>query len=351
MTKIITYITIIFLLTVSSIFAQEKLTFEQKIKSLSVQMDSVVEAEKILLKKEIKAIEKEYNIDKITFEEAETQKKEIAKLHANNIKNKIAKIEIQVHHLVQGKVTSKIKKVEDEQENDKDVWTIKIKKDSKINWQRKDKRTHFYLVFALGLNNLIKNGDINSINNSDFKFGTSRFYEVGLNYKTRLLENSGLMYVNYGLSLRYNNLRAKNNQYLVVNGNETNLVTHTMDLTHSRLKNVQLVVPVFLEFDFSKPKIKKDKTVFRRNRSFRLGVGAFGGVNLKTKQYLEFNENGIDKETEVKGDFNVNNFVYGMQGLVGYKDLSLYVKYDMQDIFSNSFKNQKNISMGLRFDL
>ncbi len=347
MTKIIAYIVFGLLLFVSNVNAQDK-SFEAKMKALSTQMDEVITSEKALLKEKIKSIEKIYNKDEISYEEAEKQKKEATELHANNIKTKIASIEKEVHEIVQGKVDVKVKEVEDD---DYEIWNIKIKNRSKTIKKNRNRRTRANLVFAMGLNNLMKDGNINSIQDSDFKFGNSHFYEIGLNYKTRLAKNSGLMYFNYGLSLRYNNLRAKNNKFLVVNGNQTNLQTHTMELEDSRFKNVQLVVPIFLEFDFSKSKKEKEKIIFRRNRSFRLGIGAFGGFNIKSKQYVEYTLDGVDTESISKGDYNSNKFVYGLQGLIGYKDTSFYVKYDLQDLFAHSFEKQKNISFGVRFDL
>lgn len=350
MIRKIIYLIIALLLFVTNSNAQDK-NFETKMKSLSTQMDEVIQIEKHLLKKEIKAIEKQYNKDKITFEEAEKQKKAVTELHANNIKTKIASIETQIHNLVQGKTDAKIKAIDNKKEDDYLVIDWNSKKRQLKKKKRKNKRTYYYLVFAMGYNNLIDDGDINSVNDSAFKLGGSHFYEVGLNYKTRLMENSGLMYINYGLSLRYNNLRTNNNSYFVVDNDKTNLEVHAFDLSDSRMKNVQLVAPVFFEFDFSKPKTEKGKTIYRRNRSFRLGFGGFAGINLKTKQFLEYSKDGVDYELESKGDYNVNTFVYGVQGLIGYKDISLYVKYDMQDLFAKSFKNQKNISLGVRFDL
>ena len=348
MIKTITYIALSLVLFVTNVHAQEK-TFEEKMENLSSQIDNVIVSEKALLKKEIKAIEKQYNSDKITYEEAEKQKKVATKLHADAIKTKIESIEKQVHSLVQGKVDDKVKEVDSKKSKSKKDIYFGVRFDSILK-QKKNKRTYSYFVLAFGFNNLIKDGDINSMQDSDFEFAGSRFAELGLNYKTRLLKNSGLAYLNYGLSLRYNGLRAKNNQYLVVNGDQTVLQTHTEDLKKSKFRNTQLVVPLFLEFDLSKPKVENGKTIYRRNRTWRFGFGGFGGINLKSKQILKYKLDGKKVRTKIKGDYNVNRFVYGVQGLVGYKDTSFYVKYDLQDLFADSFENQKNLSFGVRFD-
>ena len=346
MTKIITHIIIAILLFVGSASAQNN-TFEQKAKRLSIKIDSITKSERDLLKKEIRTIEKSYNKDDITLEEAEQQKVDATTLHANNIKTEVAKVEEELHSLVQNKVDNNVSS----DEKKKNITIIIGKLDSNRRDPRINQRTLSNSVIAFGLNNLMKDGDINSIQDSEFKFGRSHFFELGVNFKTRIFKKATVPYINYGLSVRYNNLRPKDNQFFVTNDDDTFLQTHTEDLKKSNLKNVQLVVPVFLEFDFSKPKIKDGKTIFRRGRALRFGFGGFGGINIKSKQVLKYKLDGKRVKDKTKGDFNVNKFVYGLQGLIGYKDTSFYVKYDLQDLFKDSFEKQKNISFGVRFDL
>jgi hypothetical protein len=347
MTKTITHIIIIILLFVGNTFAQNP-TFEEKAKQLSIKIDSITIAEKKLLKKDIRAIEKLYNNNKITLEEAEQQKIDATSLHANNIKTEVAKIETELHDLVQNRVDNKVVS-----ENSNKI-VFEISKDGvkifKQN-QKKNRRTYPYTVLAFGLNNLVNDDDINSIQDTEFEFGGSRFFEFGINYKTRIFKQASVPYINYGLSVRYNNLRFKDDKFFITDENQTIIAEHPQSLKKSNFKNVQLVVPVMLELDFSKPKIKDGKKIFRRNRNFRFGFGGFGGINLKSKQVLKYRLDGKRIKDKTRGDFNVNNFVYGLNAFIGWDDTSFYVKYDLQDLFKDSFKDQKNISFGVRFDL
>jgi len=310
-------------------------------KDLSSQIDKVIDTEKTLLKNEIKAIEKRYNNDEITFEEAEEQKKAASTLHANNIKNKVASIEEQVHNLVQGKVTNKLTNNKDNYKHNSIVKDFGFTSDSTYY-----KRTSPYFVLSLGVSNMIDGGNFNK----NLKWN-SGFAELGINYKTRIFKKSSLLYINYGLSYRENNYKPKDNQYFVTSGNNTSLTTHTSELKRSKFTTSQLVVPVFFEMDFSKPKIKNGKKYFRKNAAFRFGLGGFAGFNIGSKQYIKYKADGKKVKITSKGNYNVNDFVYGIQALIGYRDTSFYVKYDMQDVFTNSFTNQKNISFGVRFDL
>ena len=45
----------------------------------------------------------------------------------------------------------------------------------------------------------------------------------------------------------------------------------------------------------------------------------------------------------------MNIFNYGISSYLGYKDVSIYLKYDLNELFQNS--NRRNISMGIRLDL
>ncbi len=348
MTKIITHIITVLLLFIGTTYAQND-TFEERVKQLSIKIDSITTVERKALKKDIRTIEKQYNNDEITLEEAEQEKQDVTALHANNIKTQVAKIETKLHNLVQSRVDGNIAK--SDAENGTMLYLgpkgLKIYKAN----QGTNKRTYSYTVLAFGLNNLMNDGDLNSIQDSEFEFGGSRFFEFGINYKTRIFKEATVPYINYGLSVRYNNLRFKEDKFFTTNGDQTLIENHPLSLKKSNFKNVQLVVPVFLEFDFSKPKMKDGEKIFKRNRNVRLGFGGFGGINLKSKQVVKYKLDGKRVKDKTKGDFNVNRFVYGLNAFIGYKDTSFYVKYDLQDLFKDNFKNQNNISFGVRFDL
>ena len=153
------------------------------------------------------------------------------------------------------------------------------------------------------------------------------------------------------MSLMYNNLRATDDRYFVKNGAQTDLVTSTVHLDESRFRNVYIMVPLHLEFDFTKKEIRDDVNYFRTHKSARFGIGGYAGFRVKSKQILCFDDaSGNDVEQKTKGNYNVNDFNYGLSTYVGYKATSLYLKYDLQPLFENNPVDQNNISLGLRFD-
>jgi len=222
----------------------------------------------------------------------------------------------------------------------------KIISGEKINVP-KERRTTSQFVFALGLNNLIKN---DKIEDSDYRFLGSHFYEFGVTYNSRLFKSNNLLHAKYGLSLMYNTLRPTENRSFFVNGNQTNLEENVNHLKDSRFRNVYLVAPIHLEFDFSGNKTNNEKTHFKTHQNFRVGMGGYAGIRLKSKQIIIYGDDLRTKE-KVKGDFNANNFIYGLSSYIGYKETSLYVKYDLNPLFKENTVKQNNISLGIRFDL
>lgn len=335
------YLVILVFLFVSKVLGQE--TFESEAKRIANKIEKITKEEKEALKEEIEAINVQLSEGKITQEQADKRKKELAEARAVIIEEKVTLAQNELNDLVQKKVDGKIK------EDSAKVYMIRWKsykrdKDS----IRGEKRTTSQFVFAMGLNNMLADG---KLQDSNYSFIGSHFYEWGFTYNSRLMKNDNLLHAKYGLSLMYNNIRATENKSFVVNGDQTNLEVNPIHLTESRFRNVYLVMPVHLEFDFSRPVQNNGKTYFKTHKSFRFGIGGYGGINVKSKQILKFEEEDLKYKTRIKGDYNVNNFIYGLSSYIGYRDLSLYFKYDLNPLFQDNLVKENNISLGLRLDL
>lgn len=189
-----------------------------------------------------------------------------------------------------------------------------------------------------------------NIDNDNFKW-RSDFYEWGVSWNTRIFKNNNLLHLKYGLSLQYNNLRPENNKmFATTEDGQTILVDSGRELDMSRLRYVNLVVPMHLEFDLTKKQVNGERTYFPSHKSVRLGVGGYAGVNVKEKQILRYEEEDHNVKHKEKGDFNVNDFVYGVSAYLGYGEVSLYAKYDLQPVFANNAVDSNNLSLGIRFD-
>jgi hypothetical protein len=330
------------LLFFSQLYGQD--SFESRAKSIALKIESVTNEEKLALKAEIELVNMDLEKNNITNVQADEKKAKLAQDRANNIEKRVAALQIELNNLVQEKVDGKIKDEDSIRRYSFTFPSMKISDRYKVG----ENRTTTQFIFAFGINNLVTN---KAVANSDFRYWGSHFYEWGFTLNSRILKNNNLLHAKYGLSFMYNNLRPTDNRYFVVNGNQTNLEVSATHFTDSRFRNVYLVVPMHLEFDFSKKTQNNDQPVFKTHQSFRIGLGGYLGGNIKSKQFLcSVDENGNDLSQVAKGDFNVNDVIYGASFYVGYQAVSLYTKYDLSPLFRHNVLRQNNISLGLRWD-
>nr|WP_199000038.1 hypothetical protein [Flavobacterium sp. ASV13] len=341
------YLVILVFLFVSKVLGQE--TFESRAKQIANKIEKVTKEEKAALKEEVEAVNVQLSEGKITQEQADKRKKELAEARAIIIEEKVTLAQNELNDLVQQKVDGKIKEQDSIKKGKIVIYWDKNDKNKKSRDSiRGERRTTSQFVFAMGLNNMMADG---KLQDSNYSFIGSHFYEWGFTYNSRLMKNDNLLHAKYGLSLMYNNIRPTDNRSFVVNGDQTVLQTNAINLDESRFRNVYIVAPVHLEFDFSRPKVSNGKTYFRTHQSFRFGIGGYAGINVKSKQILKYDQDDLDYKTTIKGDYNVNNFIYGVSSYIGYKAWSLYAKYDLNPLFKNNLVKENNISLGLRLDL
>ncbi|PKH51066.1 hypothetical protein CXF68_10385 [Tenacibaculum sp. Bg11-29] len=348
---------LLLVLLVTTVAQSQERTFESEVKKISKKIDKITKQQKDSLKDKVKEINLKIDKNELTSDEAIPLKKITALYHATQIEKLVSIQEQKLQQLVQDKIDGKIMSSSEIDGFDITIFNRRIlhvnanNDEKKKNKRERDKRTTSQIVFALGVNNVLTNNKFNSLNDSDYKFWKSHFYELGLTWKTRISKQPSKAYFKYGVSFLWNNLRAKNNKYHVVNGKETILKVHQNGLSESRLRHVQMNFPMHLEFDFSKnKKYSDDRIVDRTHESIRFGLGGFFGFKLGTRQYLEYNNaEGVNVEELQKASFNTNIINYGLSAYLAYEGCGLYVKYDLNPLFKNT--DTRNISLGLRFDI
>ncbi len=334
---------------------------QQKIDSLRQQKELVTLQEKEALKKEVEAIVTRQKNGEITLEEARELKQEAAKKRALNIENKLAILDNTIAlmdrnngdaNIVQDTVPY-LTKIEigfgHKDSEYSRVFGIKYSDRTKKRPVVYDRRTYSDLVVAVGINNTIIDGQ--SLSDSPYELGGSRFFEIGVGWRTRVFKNSNFLRVGYGFSFQYNGLKPKDNQYFVADGSETVLEPFDTDLRKSKLRVDNFVIPLYLEFGPSKMTRSETKIRYSLRNQFRIGIGGYGGFNFRTMQKLKYNRNGESVKDKLKRGYNTNDFVYGLSAYMGIDGILLYAKYDLNPLFKDATIEQRNISFGLRFDL
>ena len=351
--KLITFTTALALWLLAGIYGQAQETdsaSQTAVEELISLKEEIIKEEKDALKAEVENIIKRLESGNISESQAETLKQEAAEKHALNIENRLAIIDNKVALL---KRNGSI-------ENNEDRITIRITTSGKDedniifigpkSKQRKyDRRTTSDFVFAFGLNNAITEGE--SLQDSDFKVAGSRFAELGWAWKTRVFKNTNWLRIKYGLSFQFNGLKPTDNRYYLDTGERTELQNYPLKLDKSKFRMDNLVVPIHFEFGPSKKIEHDDYFRYSTHNQLTVGLGGYAGINLSARQKLKFEDNGEDQKLKLKADYNTNNFIYGLSGYIGWQGVALYAKYDLNTIFKNNPIDQRNVSLGLRFDV
>lgn len=321
---------------------------------LTTLKENVIQEEKDSLKSEVEKINLRLNNHSITEEEAQGLKKNAAEKHALNIENRVAIIDNKIALLQRnGELDEEEPEgyfsisVGNEDADNTRIFGVSVK--SKKKDVVYDRRTTSGAFIAVGLNNLITKGE--SLENSDFKVGGSRFTELGWTWKTRVFKNSNWLRVKYGFAFQFNGLKPIENHYFVDTGEETELQTYPLHLKKSKFRMDNLVVPIHFEFGPSKKIEHDDYFRYSTDSQFKIGLGGYAGVNLGARQKLKYKEDGESQKQKSKADYNTNNFIYGVSAYVGWGAGSVYVKYDLNTLFKNNQVDQRNVSLGLRLDL
>lgn len=343
MKNLIVHLSIALCLFAGKAMAQN--SFEVQARLIANEIEAITKEEKAALKLEVESVNKQLDAGAITKEQADEKKLKLAESRAKSIETRVAAQQEKLNQLVKDKVDGKITERDSSHTY---YWKFdNTRHNRELNGET---RTTSQLVLATGVNNLVTNG---AVANSDFGYLRSVFYEWGVTYNTRIFKDNGLLHFKYGITGVYNILSATDNRYFVVDGDQTALETFPENLRKrdTYFKNVFITVPLHLEFDFSKTEIRNDQKYFKSHNGFRFGIGGFVGYNTNSKQFLSYEVDNYRIKEKQKGNWNISDWNYGLSTYVGWKETSLYLKYDLNPMFKDNAVKQNNVSLGIRFDL
>ena len=348
--KLVTILALV--LGIQFIGAQENYN-SNRIKILNEKKEKITTEERDFLKTEVENIMKRLQNGEITEEKAKELKEKAAQKRALNIENRTAIIENKIALLERNDNGYD----DNEGETSMGGFSIGGNKGTLIGVKTKgnnkpkkyDRRTYSDLVIAFGLNNAIIDGE--KLDDSPYKFGGSRFFELGWAWRTRVFEKTNFMRLKYGVSVQINGYKPVDNNYFVENGGDTSLEVFPYDLKKSKLSITNLVIPVHFEFGPSKKIVKDNYYRYNTYNKFKFGIGGYAGFNIGTRQKLKYSIDGDKVKDKLKRDYNASNLVYGVSSYIAFKNTAVYVKYDLSPIFKDQTVDQNNISLGVRFDM
>ncbi|MEP2280139.1 hypothetical protein [Maribacter sp.] len=344
------------LFMVQNSVAQEEL--KDKVETLENQKNRITQQEKEALKYEVENINKQLKDGLITEANANLLKQQAAEVRALNIENRIAIIDNKISLLKRNNGVD-LELTEDSyfKNDSKTILGINIERGKEPSFE---KRTHTDLVVAFGLNNAIRYGE--SLSDSPYKYLGSRFFEVGYAWNTRISKNSNWLRIKYGFSFHFNGLKPTENRFFTVSSDNQFPVYELTrlpvidgerqeELFKSKLRMDNLVFPFHFEFGPSEKRENGPYVRYSTNKKFKFGIGGYLGFNYKNKQTVLLDRNAQIGTILSSRSGGNQKTIYGISAYVGRGDVSLYLKYDLTQIFPGPSLKQNNISLGLRFDL
>ncbi|SFU43837.1 hypothetical protein SAMN05216480_103214 [Pustulibacterium marinum] len=324
--------------------------FTEEALQIATKIDSITTAGKESLKEEIKAIDQKLKDKELTAFEADKEKKRLAQLQANKINEQIAEQEQKLKELVQKRANGQLKPTINDAESPQEIINyLNKKKTEDADNLKGEKRLTNQFVLMLGGTRAIK--ESGGYYPTDFE--SVGYSEIGIDFKYRLMEESPLWNLKFGVSLSSEAIKTENNHYkLEVMEEETNWVYSDINYKKSTFSRGFLQIPIHLELDFSKPKYSVDtkKHYVNSQQSWRFGLGGFIGLRMSSGAGVKYKENGNTIREGIQGRLNSTNWNFGPSVYVGYKSISLFTKYSVPSVFENNPVDLNMLNFGVRVD-
>ena len=208
-------------------------------------------------------------------------------------------------------------------------------------------RTKSHLIVDLGLNALVNQKAQNTtpgdqLNAVDLRTEGSRYVNIGLNWDPRLGGKRSPLSLTIGPEFAFNSYMLSGNNKWVNSNGRTNVVRETNGRQYqkSKLGTSSVNLPVMLRLQLRDAHYRP---------TFLVGAGGFVGYRIKSWTKLKYTSEGTTYKDKEDGSYNMENFQYGLQGTIGYRDLELFAKYNMNNLFkAGAGPDTQVLSFGLR---
>jgi len=204
------------------------------------------------------------------------------------------------------------------------------------------RNTSSHLILDLGLNALVNQKTAAGQSDVDLRTEGSRYVNIGLDWDIRLGGKRSPMSVTVGPEFAFNNYMLTGNQQWVNENGRTSIVLNRDGRQYQKTKlatssiNLPLMLRLQLHDSHYKP-------------TFTVGAGGFVGYRLKSWTKVKYTSEGTTYKDKEDGSYNMENFQYGLQATIGYRDLEFFGKYNFNPLFkTNAGPDTQVLSFGIR---
>ena len=335
--------------------SQDKKYTDVQIGNYSKKIDSIIVSEKGKMNIELDALEKNFKENKISSEEKQSRRLEIAQKYEDIINGKVEEqkntLEAATKELVKNSVMGKSSIFEE----------LKFSQNNALLSFRDPKKTKKELLesvdinFSLGFTNLTKSAGSMALFNkdSDVLFGKSTSLTFEVRYTNQLGSLTSPIFYRIGLGGRSDGYRLANSKVITQTGSQISLSDFSLGtLRGSSISNNYVIVPVDFVFVMN-PKYtveNGEKMLDNSKGNFRLTAGVYGGVRYLSQSIVQFeNFNGNRSANRENINGSANNFLFGGKLSLGYGALNVFIKKDFTAAFNDNaqLSNKYGIQIGL----
>lgn len=333
--------------------AQESPYTDIQMRNYSKKIDSIIVSEKSKMNIELDDLEESFKNKKISSDEKQKQKADIALKYEEIINEKVdsqkSDLENATKEIVKNSVLGKGNN------------TIGFAQNNSLFSFKDPKRTKKELLktsdmnIALGYIDLTKSASSFALGSksSQMKFGKSMSSVIEFRFTRQLGTLTSPVFYRFGFGYRGDTFVPKNSQIADFNNNEIVLTDFTGgQLKKSRFTNHYITAPLDFVFVIN-PKYtveNGEKMLDNTKGNFRVTAGVYGGVRVLTQNQIIY-KNADDHRTVDRENIPdiVNNFLFGGKLSVGFGALNVFVKKDLTPFFGDKVKinNRYGFQIGL----
>jgi len=306
-----------------------------RISEFTLVIRQIVQEEKSSMEKKIAEVDKELVDGKINATEATAKKEAIANVYSNSINDRIEEVNFNLDDIIKQQVAFSIMNGEDPVNPKTKIEDVK--KRYKITNQINGYASFGYMAFT---------GKSDDELNKHEKFSSNLTF--GLMYERQLSITSPVNFLT-GAMFSWRTYRLDDDMMFNRDGNgNVGLVQSEKSLDKSKLRSAYFMVPVGLKYNFSKVKKVTDEFTYRPQGKYFIAAYAYGGTLLSSNNIVK----GSGVRSKERGNYNVNNFIYGAEVTVGLGFFDVFVRKDFNNYFKdNTFDNRKMIQFGINIGL
>jgi len=205
--------------------------------------------------------------------------------------------------------------------------TINFKRFNKNNDSSKIQRLDTEWLIDLGFNNFVEKGNFPSGSSQYHLRNAVKYLALTYLKQVHIGKDKSPFFFNTGLELSWNGFMFEKDVRMSTSDSLHHATLTDKDpnggvlhLRKSKLGVAYLSVPFMFTLDLNDAHQGK----------FKLGLGGYAGIRLKSWNKLKYDDGKKEKSVN---SFFLNDFRYGLMAEVGFSDISLFIKYDLNPLF------------------